>query len=658
MNSHKFKGKWITNSDFALLEPINVFHRYLEKPDFEESKHKNKHILFRRKFTLQSTEDTKIYISADDYFKLYINGNFVGCGPKSSYVHNYCFNEFDISSYVREGENLLAVHTYYQGLINRVFVSGDNRHGLVCDIMQKGDTVLSSDESFLCSYHSGYKALDVIGYDTQFTESYNTNAKERDFYKEDFDDSCWENAVLKDNPDYTLKAQPEKNLVFEKIAPVSLRKTDFGYFIDFGKNFVGYLKFTASGKQNDTIRIRYGQELQENGRVQYKMRANCNYEDEMILSGGTDKANFFDYKAFRYAEIVTEDEPQITDIYLLARHYPFELKVTLKTYDKNIRKIFELCVHTLKYGVQETVMDCPDREKGCYLGDGCYLALTHGVLTKDYSLFRELIKDALESSFISPSLVTCLNCSLVQEIAEFPLIMVYCLEIYLKLSGDRAFTHSVLPKLKAVTDYYKEHYTNSDGLICRTDKWCVAEWPDSFRDGYDVGLSQSKEITATHAVINAYYYKALCSFNFLSGKAVYDTEKLKTEFNKAFYVSDDKRFKDSTESTHQSFIANLFSLAFGLCDEKAEKEILSLFKEKGISSVNIFGAFPMLWYLYEKGYKDILKRQILNEKAWLRMINEGATTTFECWGKDLKWNTSLFHLTLSYVALFFADDIF
>ena len=25
------------------------------------------------------------------------------------------------------------------------------------------------------------------------------------------------------------------------------------------------------------------------------------------------------------------------------------------------------------------------------------------------------------------------------------------------------------------------------------------------------------------------------------------------------------------------------------------------------------------------------------------MIKEGATTTFEAWGKDQKWNTSLFH---------------
>lgn len=37
------------------------------------------------------------------------------------------------------------------------------------------------------------------------------------------------------------------------------------------------------------------------------------------------------------------------------------------------------------------------------------------------------------------------------------------------------------------------------------------------------------------------------------------------------------------------------------------------------------------------------------------MLREGATTTFEGWGKETKWNTSLFHLTVSYAAVFLAD---
>ena len=38
------------------------------------------------------------------------------------------------------------------------------------------------------------------------------------------------------------------------------------------------------------------------------------------------------------------------------------------------------------------------------------------------------------------------------------------------------------------------------------------------------------------------------------------------------------------------------------------------------------------------------------------MLSEGATATFECWGKDEKWNTSLFHMTFSYAAVFLAES--
>ena len=37
------------------------------------------------------------------------------------------------------------------------------------------------------------------------------------------------------------------------------------------------------------------------------------------------------------------------------------------------------------------------------------------------------------------------------------------------------------------------------------------------------------------------------------------------------------------------------------------------------------------------------------------MIREGATVTFEAWGKDGKWNTSLFHLCYTFAILFLTD---
>jgi hypothetical protein len=54
----------------------------------------------------------------------------------------------------------------------------------------------------------------------------------------------------------------------------------------------------------------------------------------------------------------------------------------------------------------------------------------------------------------------------------------------------------------------------------------------------------------------------------------------------------------------------------------------------------------------------MVKEALLDEGAWLRMLREGATATFEGWSKETKWNTSLFHLTVSYAAVFLADLVF
>ncbi len=63
----------------------------------------------------------------------------------------------------------------------------------------------------------------------------------------------------------------------------------------------------------------------------------------------------------------------------------------------------------------------------------------------------------------------------------------------------------------------------------------------------------------------------------------------------------------------------------------------------------------MMMGLLRLGRFDLIRQARIDEGAWLRILREGGTTTFEGWGKDTKWNTSLFHLTMSYAAVFLCD---
>lgn len=660
---HKFCGKWISDGDMANLAPRNVFHRQLEKAEYDCTQYRNRHILFRRKFTIgTSFSSAKIYISADDYYKLYINGCFVAQGPSPSYHFQYNYNEINIEKILVNGENTIAIHTFYQGLINRVWQSGDLRHGLICDIEVDGEALLSSDESFRVMNHSGYAETGICGYQTQILEQYDSRSRCIGFEKPDFDDGYWGNAQVCLFDDHVLKKQRSYMLEFEKIAPKDFIRTENRIVLDFGANYVGYLSVKAKGERDGVITVRCAQELNEDGSIRFDLRANCRYEEEWILSGEEDCLSWFDYKSFRYAELEIPADTEIYDVALVVRHYPFQLNATLRSEyadNKILKQIWDLCVHTQKYGVQEVIQDCMEREKGFYLGDGCYTALTNMILTGDDSMVRKLIDDAFSSSFICDTLVTCLNCSFMQEIAEFPLIMIALIYWHYGYTRDIDYLRSNYRKAVLLMNAYRRDYERG-GLLRDMDKWCVVEWPKNFQHGYDVDIREGKVCSEAHIAINAYYIYAVRIMNKIAKNLNEDPYRdiipLISTFHMTFYDENTGLFFDSENSKHRSLVGNAFAFAFDLCpNEYSKKQILEMIDAHGISALSLFCTFPVMMRLAKDGDDQRMRKALLNDGAWRRMLDEDATTTFEGWGKDTKWNTSLFHLTMSYAAVFLAD---
>lgn len=663
MSKHEFVGKWITDSEFCDLEPRNVFHKQLEPISLPCDKHRNRHILFRKRFnTDEAFKTATAYISADDYYKLYINGEFVAQGPAPSYHFRYNYNVIDVTKYLKPGENVIAVHTLYQGLINRVWQSGDNRHGLILDLEADGKTVLASGEDFKTAPHSAYSEMGVVGYETQFAERYDSRSAEIGFERPEFDDSAWESAKIHKFDDRILVPQESKMLEFEKILPENIQVTDRGMIIDFGSTYVGYLNLKAAGSPGDAVTVLCGQELNPDGSVRYDMRCNCRYEEEWILSGGESVLDWFDYKSFRYAELILPATCEITDVHLTARHYPFKLAAKLKPeYAENfdLKRIWDLCVHSQKYGVQEVIQDCMDREKGFYVGDGCYTALTHMLLTGDDSIVRKLIDDAFAGSFITDGLVTCLDCSKMQEIAEYPMMLIYLIMWHYNLTGDKEYLARSYPEVIKVLDAYRRDY-EKDGLLRKLDKWCVVEWPQNFQHGYDVDIIEGKVCEEAHVSINAYYIAAIKTANrmarVLNTGEYRDTSTLEKKFFDVFYDEEKQLFRDGENTSHISLVGNVFPFAFDLMpNKKTEENIINMLRENKISSLSFLCTFPALMGLARCGRYDVIKEALADEGAWKRMLAEGATTTYEGWGRDSKWNTSLFHLTLTDAAVFMAD---
>ena len=65
--------------------------------------------LFRKEISINSKPDKFIiHVSADNRYKLYINGVYVCNGPARSYLYKWNFESIDISSYLHTGKNIIS----------------------------------------------------------------------------------------------------------------------------------------------------------------------------------------------------------------------------------------------------------------------------------------------------------------------------------------------------------------------------------------------------------------------------------------------------------------------------------------------------------------------------------------------------------------------
>ena len=653
--------KFICHPDFANEMPIMIYHKQKagKTRKEEDEKFLNRHVLFRREFECGAVSKAILNITADDYYKLYINGCFVAMGPAASYPHAYNYNEIDVTPYLKEGKNLIAVHTFYQGFVNRVWVSGDHRQCLWCELFADGEKLLCSDESWKYHDHTGFTACGKIGYDTAFAECYDSNSAEVGFEMPDFDDSGWENAAIYSTADYRLRRLDMKPLDIYRVDAKATEQRGDTLFLDFGQEAVGYICATAKGACGDVIIIRCGEELNEDGTVRYAMRCNCRYEEKWILSGGEDVLNQFDYKCFRYAELVIPEGTELLDVYMLVRHYPYEMKAVYKTENEDLRRILKLCSDTTKFGTQENFVDCPTREKGQYLNDFTISARAQAVLTGDTEMMKKCLRDYCDTSFICPGLMTVSCAGLMQEIADASLQFPADVAWVYAMDGDIEFLRSVEPYVTGVYNYFRR-FMRDDGLIERvTEKWNLVDWPKNLRDDYEF-LEPEEEL---HNVVNAHWIGCLEAldeiYTILSMPKTGLVEKAKASFIKQFYSEEKGLFCDNANLTHAAIHSNVLPLLFeiGTEDEGLRERIINLICEKRLTSAGVSMAYFALAGLKKAGRSDLVEELILDEGCWLNMLREGATTTFEAWGKDQKWNTSLFHPWATAPAIVLAEGI-
>jgi alpha-L-rhamnosidase len=665
----QWRAQWIKDPQFSRLNPTLLLGKELRKAFsyHHEAELQNHHILVRKVFKMdqKTIDNAYIDITADDYYKLYINGKYVAQGPAQSYHFHYYYNRLDIRDFLVHGENVIAVHVYYQGLVNRAFNSGDYRQGLIAEIHVNERLSVKTDNTWKYKLTREYKKGEPYGYLTQFPENIDSRRSSSGWRDLEFNDDDWMLVDTDHKMDYSLVLQPTPNLSVYEIAPVHIKKLNKGhYLIDYGQEITGQFKMCAKGESGEIVEIRCGEELDESGiAVRFELRCNCIYKETWTLSGEMDVLEFYDYKAFRYVEVIgSEDAIDKEQFSVVVRHYPFEDKnCEFNSSDELLNQVFQICKNGVKYGSQENYVDCPTREKGQYLGDNTIIGHTHMLLSGDLRLFKKAIKQFALSSIVCPGLMAVTPGNYMQEIADFSLQWPMQLLNYYQQSGDMDFLEEMYPYAENLVKHFKK-YDRGDGLLHEVkDKWNLVDWPENLRDGYDFELSRPVG-SGCHNVVNAFYYGCLQTVNEIRtilGIPMHDdNERFKASFVNVFYSAETKLFVDAEGSQHSSLHANMLPLLFGLSPDGAVDSTVSLIKEKRLSC-GVYMSYFLLKALARVGEYELIFDLISSddERSWGNMVKEGATTCFEAWGKDQKWNTSLCHPWASAPVPVLVEDI-
>lgn len=649
------KAVWITTADFACLEKINVFHRECEKRKIPEPKKlQNYHAVFSFDFTLGTVpEDASLLISADDYYSVFINGKLAGVGPAQGYRFAYNYNNYNIAPLLKNGINNIEARVYYHGLVSRSYQSADCRMGLIAEIRGGGEVLAATSRDWQYYVDRRYKKAHVIGYNTLFSENFDYRVKNgRPVPAVEF------------NPDYTFRDTPAVPVSIYPRRPAESRKLENGgYFFDFGREITGMAAFEFISTGGGSVRIYMGEEEEDNETgVRWKMRCSCECDDKVTFAKN-DCGTYIqsDYRAFRYLAIIPKGKAELRNVRALVRHYPFsDSHCVLETENEKLKAIFDICKNGVKYGTQDIFTDCPLREKGQYSGDLTVTGASHCILTGDGAMLKKAIEDEIRSAFVCEGLLCVSPGSQMQEIADYSLQLPLHLLRYYKTSGDKDFLRECLPSVEKMLAWF-EKYSRGDGLLENvSDKWNLVDWPENLRDGYMFTPDGKKGNIGCHSVLNAFYVGAVIKTDVIKsilGLQVSDrAEKLTSAFNREFFDETTGLYTDCRGCGHSSLHANALPLFFGLNPEETDASICDFIVSKGLSC-GVYMSFFVLKGLCRAGrYKDALAL-ILDEGTWSKMVSQGATTCFEAWGKEDKWNTSLCHPWASAPVSVLAEDI-
>ena len=620
--------------------------------------------LFRKDFTAKkAVSSARLYISGLGYYEASLNGKPIGdrvLDPGwTAYGKQVLYSVYDVSSRVQKGDNVIGVmlgNGWWNPLPIPLFGRWDLRKyqqtGRPClraelhvHYADSTHEVIPSDQSWITTEGPVMVNSVYLGehYDArrEIADWNTTKARNK---------RSWKASSVAQGPSGKLTASIHPPVVIiEEIKPE--RITNPGpdtFIIDMGVNFAGVARIKVKGPAGRTIRLRYGEDIFENGRLNYNTSVMTQIrkggisggpgapptawqEDVYILKGdGVEEWEpRFTFHSFRYVEVTGwPGKPSLHDFEGVRQSAALEEDGEFACSNEMFNKLQTVIHRTFRSNVFSVQSDCPAREK---LGYGADIVVTANAFIYNYDM----------SNFYSKAVQDFANDQ--QEdgaITETAPFVGIADRGYGGNSGPLGWQLGFPFVLQQLYQFYGDKRiieTNYDRVVKQMDFLQSKAVEGLFH--WDIGDHEALDPRAeAFSAATFYYHHALLAKEFAS---LLDKKEDSVRFSKLsdnikrlivrkYLVPKTGRFDNGTQA------AQIFALWYGLSPEP-ENTVDALLKEferhDWHVSSGIFGVKMMFDVLREMDRNDIAYR-VANQKdfpGWGHMLESEATTLWETW---------------------------
>lgn len=567
-------------------------------------------------------------------YRLFVNSTQVGAGPARPIVDAHAVeHRFDVTAALVEGRNVIGVISRGERYGFALRLELEYRDGKTRRLVTGADwKTFPANDVFApyCWFHPGLGGFQKGSSGPGETpEHLDGELYPFGWLRAGFNDRKWKKAkIFAPGDAYEIEPATIPNYRFTRVAPQEIRRLDVRrILVDFGRNVTGAPELRTS--REGVVEMRLGEELLPSGEVRFQMRTgNCYQEGWRFPAGGATLTNF-GVRSFRYLELVDyPGELRSGDVAAIALNSPFNEKdSTLELSDHRLEKVWNFCRDTIRYTTWDVYYDCPSRERMAYEADAYINMLTHFCVEHRSRVARRTFEYQINH--------TTWPC-------EWRMFLIPVMREYLLHTGDMGLLEQYYPRLVKECSF---HELLCDGLVSEFPMRIIVDWPMSCRDNYEFGSG--------NAVANAFVYWDLTLLAELADYLGRDRDarkfselaaELRAAFNARLYDGERGLFLDHVGSTHASFHANMFALAFGVAEENHVGRALDFIDRSGMKC-SVYGAQFYLDALFRhrRAERAIELMTSDGERSWLRMISGGATVTTEAWDVELKPNMSFAH---------------